>query len=205
MFDSLAVQFVVLWAVIDPIGSIPVYLAKTIGLPIEDRRKIARNAVVISAGILMFFLVGGQMLLEAMQIPLAAFQAAGGLVLLLFSLTMIFGESKPEQEMKIKASISESAVYPLAVPSIASPGAMMAIVLLTDNHRFSLVDQVITAGIMLSVLAITYLFLLAANRIQHFIGNAGAAIISRVMGLILASVAINNLLVGVRDFFIQVS
>ncbi|VEI46453.1 multiple antibiotic resistance (MarC)-like protein [Actinobacillus equuli] len=54
MFDSLAVQFVVLWAVIDPIGSIPVYLAKTIGLPIEDRRKIARNAVVISAGILMF-------------------------------------------------------------------------------------------------------------------------------------------------------
>ncbi|WGE88502.1 MarC family protein [Actinobacillus equuli subsp. haemolyticus] len=205
MFDSLAVQFVVLWAVIDPIGSIPVYLAKTIGLPIEDRRKIARNAVVISAGILMFFLVGGQMLLEAMQIPLAAFQAAGGLVLLLFSLTMIFGESKPEQEMKIKASISESAVYPLAVPSIASPGAMMAIVLLTDNHRFSLVDQVITAGIMLSVLAITYLFLLAANRIQHFIGNAGAAIISRVMGLILASVAINNLLVGVRDFFIQVN
>ncbi|AFU19235.1 MarC family protein [Actinobacillus suis] len=205
MFDSLAVQFVVLWAVIDPIGSIPVYLAKTIGLPIEDRRKIARNAVVISAGILMFFLVGGQMLLEAMQIPLSAFQAAGGLVLLLFALTMIFGESKPEQEMKIKASISELAVYPLAVPSIASPGAMMAIVLLTDNHRFSITDQVVTAGIMLSVLAITYLFLLAANRIQHFIGNAGAAIISRVMGLILASVAINNLLVGVRDFFIQVS
>ncbi|WGE89739.1 MarC family protein [Actinobacillus arthritidis] len=205
MFDSLAVQFVVLWAVIDPIGSIPVYLAKTIGLPIEDRRKIARNAVVISAGILMFFLVGGQMLLEAMQIPLSAFQSAGGLVLLLFALTMIFGESKPEQEMKIKASISELAVYPLAVPSIASPGAMMAIVLLTDNHRFSITDQVVTAGIMLSVLAITYLFLLAANRIQHFIGNAGAAIISRVMGLILASVAINNLLVGVRDFFIQVS
>ncbi|WP_018652041.1 MarC family protein [Actinobacillus capsulatus] len=205
MFDSLAVQFVVLWAVIDPIGSIPVYLAKTIGLPIEDRRKIARNAVVISAGILMFFLVGGQMLLEAMQIPLSAFQAAGGLVLLLFALTMIFGESKPEQEMKIKARISELAVYPLAVPSIASPGAMMAIVLLTDNHRFSITDQVVTAGIMLSVLAITYLFLLAANRIQHFIGNAGAAIISRVMGLILASVAINNLLVGVRDFFIQVS
>ncbi|EFX91351.1 multiple antibiotic resistance (MarC)-like protein [Actinobacillus ureae] len=205
MFDSLAVQFVVLWAVIDPIGSIPVYLAKTIGLPIEDRRKIARNAVVISAGILMFFLVGGQILLEAMQIPLSAFQAAGGLVLLLFALTMIFGESKPEQEMKMKASISELAVYPLAVPSIASPGAMMAIVLLTDNHRFSITDQVVTAGIMLSVLAITYLFLLAANRIQHFIGNAGAAIISRVMGLILASVAINNLLVGVRDFFIQVS
>ncbi|HDL5698752.1 TPA: MarC family protein [Mannheimia haemolytica] len=204
MFDSLAVQFVVLWAVIDPIGSVPVYLAKTIGLPIEARRKIALNAVLIAAGILIFFLIGGQVLLESMQIPLPAFQAAGGLVLLLFALTMIFGESKPEQEMRISSNLNELAVYPLAVPSIASPGAMMAIVLLTDNHRFHIGDQIITAGIMLLVLFITYLLLLAANRIQHLIGNAGAAIISRVMGLILAAIAVNNLLIGVRDFFVQV-
>ncbi|EER46808.1 MarC family protein [Actinobacillus minor] len=205
MFDSLAVQFVVLWAVIDPIGSIPVYLAKTTGLSLDDRKKIARNAILISAGILFFFLIGGQLLLEAMQIPLSAFQIAGGLVLLIFALTMIFGEGKPQHEIKIQTNINELAVYPLAVPSIASPGAMMAIVLLTDNHRFSLFDQSITALIMLSVLLITYILLLLANRIQHFIGNSGAAIISRVMGLILASVAINNLLVGIRDFFTQVS
>lgn len=205
MFDSLAVQFVVLWAVIDPIGSIPVYLAKTTGLSLDDRKKIARNAILISAGILFFFLIGGQLLLEAMQIPLSAFQIAGGLVLLIFALTMIFGEGKPQHEIKMQTNINELAVYPLAVPSIASPGAMMAIVLLTDNHRFSFVDQSITALIMLSVLLITYILLLLANRIQHFIGNSGAAIISRVMGLILASVAVNNLLVGIRDFFTQVS
>lgn len=205
MFDSLAVQFVVLWAVIDPVGSVPVYLAKTIGLPIDARRKIALNAVLIAGGILIFFLIGGQILLESMQIPLPAFQAAGGLVLLLFALTMIFGESKPEQEIRMSSNLNELAVYPLAVPSIASPGAMMAIVLLTDNHRFSISDQFITAGIMVLVLAITYLLLLAANRIQHLIGNAGAAIISRVMGLILAAIAVNNLLIGVRDFFVQVS
>lgn len=126
-------------------------------------------------------------------------------MLLLFALTMIFGESKPEQEIRINSSLSELAVYPLAVPSIASPGAMMAIVLLTDNHRFSISDQFITASIMALVLAITYLLLLAANKIQHLIGNAGAAIISRVMGLILAAIAVNNLLIGVRDFFVQVS
>ncbi|EXI61483.1 MarC family transcriptional regulator [Mannheimia granulomatis] len=205
MFDSLAVQFVVLWAVIDPIGSVPVYLAKTIGLPIEARHKIALNAVLISAGILIFFLIGGQILLESMQIPLPAFQAAGGLVLLLFALTMIFGESKPEKEMKMSSNLNELAVYPLAVPSIASPGAMMAVVLLTDNHRFNVFEQATTAGIMLLVLFITYLLLMAANRIQHLIGNAGAAIISRVMGLILAAIAMNNLLIGVRDFFVQIS
>ena len=194
-----------LWAVIDPIGSVPVYLTKTIGLPLEDRRKIALKAVLISAGILLFFLVAGQALLEAMQIPLTAFQIAGGLVLLLFALTMIFGEGKPEQEMKMTASLSELAVYPLAVPSIASPGAMMAIVLLTDNHRFSFDDQLITALIMLSILFITYLLFVIANRIQRVIGNTGAAVISRVMGLILAAVAVNNMLVGIRDFFTQVN
>ena len=96
-------------------------------------------------------------------------------------------------------------MYPLAVPSIASPGAMMAIVLLTDNHRFSLFDQTMTTLIMLSVLLITYLLFLAANRIQRLIGNTSAAVISRVMGLILAAVAINNMLVGIRDFFTQMS
>ena len=194
-----------LWAVIDPIGSIPVYLTKTVGLSVEDRRKIARKAVMISAGILIFFLIAGQALLEAMQIPLTAFQIAGGLVLLLFALTMIFGEGKPEQEIKLSSNLNELAVYPLAVPSIASPGAMMAIVLLTDNHRFSLFDQTMTTLIMLSVLLITYLLFLAANRIQRWIGNTGAAVISRVMGLILAAVAINNMLVGIRDFFTQMS
>lgn len=203
MFDSLVVQFIVLWAVIDPIGSIPVYLAKTSGLALEDRQRIARNAVLISFGILLFFLVSGQLLLEAMQIPLSAFQIAGGLVLLIFALSMIFGESKPEHEIKMRTNINELAVYPLAVPSIASPGAMMAIVLLTDNHRFNIFEQSITAGIMLLVLFITYILLMIANRIQHLIGNSGAAIISRVMGLILASVAVNNLLIGIRDFFTQ--
>ena len=205
MFDSLVVQFVVLWAVIDPIGSIPVYLTKTVRLSVEDRRKIALKAVMISAGILIFFLIAGQALLEAMQIPLTAFQIAGGLVLLLFALTMIFGEGKPEQEIRLSSNLNELAVYPLAVPSIASPGAMMAIVLLTDNHRFSLFDQTMTTLIMLSVLLITYLLFLAANRIQRWIGNTGAAVISRVMGLILAAVAINNMLVGIRDFFTQMS
>lgn len=146
------------------------------------------------------------MLLEAMQIPLPAFQAAGGLVLLLFALTMIFGESKPEQEQKLMKEMSRSelanlAVYPLAIPSIASPGAMMAIVLLTDNHRYSFADQSITAAVMLVVLIITLLLLLGATTIQRLIGNVGAAIISRVMGLILAAVAVNNLLLGIKDFY----
>lgn len=207
MLSIIITQFVVLWAVIDPVGSVPVYLSQTQHLTAKQRRIVALKAVAIATGILLFFLLAGQLLLEAMQIPLPAFQAAGGLVLLLFALTMIFGESKPEQEQKLAQDVSHSdladlAVYPLAMPSIASPGAMMAIVMLTDNHRYSLIDQAITAGVMTTVLLITLLFLLAANHIHKVIGNVGAAIISRVMGLILAAVALNNLLMGIRDFYI---
>lgn len=206
MLSIVLTQFVVLWAVIDPVGTVPVYLSQTQHLSVKQRRLVALKAVAIATGLLLFFLIAGQLLLEAMQIPLPAFQAAGGLVLLLFALTMIFGESKPEQEQKLTQELSHSeladlAVYPLAMPSIASPGAMMAIVMLTDNHRYSLIDQAITAGVMLSVLIITLLFLLMASHIHKLIGSVGAAIISRVMGLILAAVALNNLLMGIRDFY----
>lgn len=168
---------------------------------------MALKAVGIATGVLLFFLIAGQLLLEAMQIPLPAFQAAGGLVLLLFALSMIFGESKPDQETKLSQDLSKSdltnlAVYPLAIPSIASPGAMMAIVMLTDNHRNSFLDQGMTAGVMILVLLITLLLLLGATHIQKWIGNVGAAIISRVMGLILAAVALNNLLMGIKDFYV---
>lgn len=206
MLDNLITQFVLLWAVIDPIGSVPVYMAQTHHLELKQRRAVALKAVAIATSVLLFFLLVGQFLLEAMQIPLPAFQAAGGLVLLLFALTMIFGESKPEVEQKISEEISHSelanlAVYPLAIPSIASPGAMMAIVMLTDNHRYSLIDQATTAGVMLTVMVVTLLLLLSATRIQKLIGNVGASVISRVMGLILAAVAINNLLLGIKNFY----
>ncbi|MFY2510371.1 MarC family protein [Vibrio pectenicida] len=207
MLSVLFTQFVVLWAVIDPIGSVPVYLSQTQHLTVKQRRLVALKAVAISAGVLLFFLLVGQLLLDAMQIPLPAFQAAGGLVLLLFALTMIFGESKPEQETKISEEVSHSdladlAVYPLAIPSIASPGAMMAIVMLTDNHRYAVADQLMTAAVMIGVLLITLILLLGATHIQKWIGNVGAAIISRVMGLILAAVALNNLLLGIKDFYL---
>lgn len=206
MISILVTQFIVLWAVIDPIGSVPVHLSQTQHLSAKQRKLVALKAVAIATLVLLFFLIVGQLLLEAMQIPLPAFQVAGGLVLLIFALTMIFGESKPEQEQKMSEEMSHSdladlAVYPLAIPSIASPGAMMAIVMLTDNSRYSIFDQSITAGVMLVVLLITLGLLLGATFIQKVIGNVGAAIISRVMGLILAAVAVNNLLMGIKDFY----
>lgn len=200
-FQELFSKFVLLWAVIDPIGTVPVFISATSDRTLTERRRIALIAAVIAAGILLFFIAVGEPILLAMGIPLPAFQISGGIVLFLFALTMIFGESKPEGETVMLKSVQETAVFPLATPSIASPGAMMAVVLLTENRSHTLVDQLSTAVIMLLVVSSAYGLMLIAGPITKVIGNGGASIISRVMGMILASVAATNVLEGIRDYF----
>ena len=199
--QEIVPSLVLLLAVIDPVGTVPVFLSATQGINPSQRKKIAALAAAIAAGILLFFIIIGEVLLRAMGIPLPAFQTAGGIILFLFALTMIFGESKPEQEMRAARTAQDIAIFPLATPSIASPGAIMAVVLLTENKIHAVVDQAVTAGLMLSVVATTYLFMLAAERISRVIGVGLASVISRIMGLILASIAATNVLEGIRNYF----
>ena len=189
------------FAVIDPIGTVPVFIAVTSRYEDKTKRQIAVKATLISAIVLLFFVIAGEIVLTAINIPLSAFQIAGGIVLFLFALSMIFGESKPDEEVKMIKSGSETAIFPLAVPSIASPGAMLAAVLLTENDRYNLIEQAQTTLVMLSVLLIVWVLMLAASFIHRIIGNSGASIISRVMGLILASVAVSSVLAGIKVYF----
>ncbi|MGY0564533.1 MAG: MarC family protein [Paraglaciecola chathamensis] len=194
--------FIFFFAVIDPIGSVPVFIATTSGFDAKAKRHIAYKAIIAAAGILLFFTIAGEYVLSAMGIPLSAFEIAGGIVLFLFALTMIFGEGKARSELRMAKSVTETAIFPLAVPSIASPGAMLAAVMLTENDRYTLVEQATTTGIMLSVLGITLILLLTAAPIHKIIGNGGANIVSRVMGLILASVATASILEGIKTYFV---
>lgn len=195
-------RFVTLWVVIDPIGTIPVFIAVTAGMASAMRRKTALLATIVSIGVLLFFLAFGQLLIDALGISLLSFQVAGGIILFLFALTMIFGESKPESDkhsIEFDDAVPDDsgpspAIFPLAVPSLASPGAMLAIVLLTDNNQFEIADQVLTGIVMIGILGISFIFMLLADPIIRLIGNSGAAIVSRVMGMILASVAADAVL-----------
>ncbi len=201
MIDFLAV-FIVFFSVIDPIGTVPIFIAVTAGKDQATKVKIAFQAVMISAAILIFFVVAGEPILAAMSIPLSAFQIAGGIVLFLFALSMIFGESKPEEELKLVASAQDQAIFPLAVPSIASPGAMLAAVMQTENALYTLPEQVQVTLVMLAVLVITLALMLGSSVIYRILGDAGASIISRVMGLILASVAVASVLSGIKVYFL---
>lgn len=200
-FQAVLSNFVLLWAVIDPIGTVPVYISATRGCAEADRRRIALRASAVAAGILLFFIFVGETILNAMGVPVLAFQIAGGIVLFLFALTMIFGESKPEAEEKDIRQAEDVAIFPLATPSMASPGAMMAVVLMTQNDLHTVDEQVVTAVLMLSVVGAAYLLMRCAGPIVRLIGEGGANVVSRVMGMILASVAATEVLEGIKKYF----
>ena len=201
MIDAILTSFITFFTVIDPIGTIPVFIAVTTSANKNDRKKIAIKAAIVAAGVLLFFIVLGELILNAIDIPLPTFQIAGGIVLFLFALTMIFGESKPETELSHIDTKDDKAIFPLAMPSLASPGAILAAILLTENSKYSVIDQSLTALTMLTVIAIALVLMILSTRIFKLIGNSGAAIISRVMGLILSSVAVANILQGFKIYF----
>ena len=198
---DLIKTFLFLFAVIDPLGSVPVYLEATKHFGIKSKRRIALKASLIALCVLLFFIVIGQVIMETMSITMSAFQISGGVILFLFALTMVFGEGKPEEEKHLIKDYDHVTVFPIAIPSIASPGAIMAVVLLTDNHIYSFWQQLGTTLIVTLVIIVTCIILLVANRIQHRIGETGIIVISKVMGLILASFAIQNILDGVKSYF----
>lgn len=204
--DRLTSDFIFFFTVIDPIGTVPVFLAATTRMSGRTRRRVALRASLISAIVLGLCIVVGQVTLERLDIDFAAFRVAGSVILFLFALDMIFGESKPEHEVAeaqkhLEDENLDAAVYPLAIPSIAGPGAIMAVIVRTDNLQFSLSEQALTASVVGVVLFLTLLAMLASELIERVIGQVGASVVSRIMGLLFAAMAADGVLTGIRDFF----
>jgi len=187
-FNELFFDFVTLWVTIDPIGTVPLYLSVTKDLQVKERKRAAIRATLIAFCILAAFLYLGQYLLEVMRIHMQSFQIAGGIVLFLFALSMIFDKSSASNAPADKGH--DVAVFPLAMPSIASPGALLSVVVLTNNNDHNFIQESLTCAVMALVLALTLFMMLIGDRLIGLIGRSGANILSRVMGMILTAVAV---------------
>ena len=201
MLGRLAESFVTLFVVLDPIGSVPIFLNATSRIEQAARRKVAAIAVLVATIVLMLFLYLGQYLLEEMHIGIPAFRIAGAVILFVFSLQMIFSGHHSSTASEAARSPTEIAVFPVAMPGIASPGALCAVVLLTDNDRFSVIEQTMTAGLTVAIMLMVLVALLAANRIHRLLGNAGISVVTQIMGLILASFSVQQMLDGALEIF----
>ena len=191
-------DLITLIAVVDPIGTIPIYLTATVGMSAAAQRKVAIRATLISAGVLTAFIVIGQIVLDAMGISLSAYQVAGGIVLFLFALQMVFDPGDKAQDADLSKG-QDVAVFPVAIPSMAGPATMMAVVILTDNSQFNIMEQAETALELYVVLIFTLGLMLAASPIQRLIGDGGVNIVRRVMGLILAALAVQTVVDGIKQ------
>jgi multiple antibiotic resistance protein len=203
--DFLVSALVTLFVVVDPIGLVPAFLAATHGLPEKSRRKIAIKACIIAACILAGAALVGDWLLRNLGISLPAFRIAGGLLLFLVASEMVLGvrteRQSKEAEEALEEHVSNVAAFPLAIPLMAGPGALTATVLLAGQGRGSPLLLAGLVAVIIVVVAACFLAFYLSRRIARLLGVTGNAVSSRLLGVLLAALAVQYVIDGVRTAF----
>ena len=192
-----ATAFAALFVVIDPIGLAPIFVALTAGMAPRARRAIALRACAIAAAILVVFALAGEAVLSFLGISMPAFRIAGGILLFLTALEMLFEKRKPRREGQADAPPADPSVFPLALPLTAGPGAIATMILLTDGASPLGAAQAI--AVMLAVLAVVLALFLLAAPMERLLGPTGINVTTRLLGMLLAALSVQFVLDGLSD------
>ena len=207
MRDIALTAFANFFVVIDPIGVVPFFLSLTAGFDSDGRRRTALKSVCIAAIILLVFTVAGQPLLHYLGVTLGAFRIASGALLFLLAIDMVVAKeggiraTTPKEEEEATHRRPDVAVFPLAIPLIAGPGAIASVILQQSQHSGDMLAQAVTAAVMVGVLAITGAGFLMAGPIMTLLGVTGINVLTRVLGIVLAALAVSNIVEGLRASF----
>ena len=204
MVETTILALATFFATIGPIDVAAMFTALTVNQTSQQRRLIAIRGSLIGAAILLVFALVGEYLLSSLGISLAALRIAGGVLLLLIGIEMVFARSsggtsttdEEEQEALAKPDIS---VFPLATPLIAGPGAMGAAIILMANQSGNILGQAIILGSLLAVLLLTLISMLLAGKIQKLLGVTGMHVITRVTGVLLSALAVQFMIDGIKQ------
>jgi multiple antibiotic resistance protein len=197
--------FITLFVVLDPPGCAPIYAGLTAGANAAQRRSMAIRACVIAGAILIVFALVGENLLAALHIELDSFRIAGGLMLFLIALDMVFEKRTQRREQRaeqVRATpeVEDVSVFPMAMPMIAGPGAI-ASVMLVEGEAKGLPDSLAVFGALLVVLLLTLVALLAAAPLMRLVGAKVETVITRVLGVLLGALAAQYVIDGLRGSF----
>lgn len=216
MFELLTNSFATLFVVIDPIGLLPMFLAVTAGADAAARRKVAFTSVGLGAIILLSFAIFGDNLLGVLGVSMPAFRIAGGIMLFLIALEMLFEKRTERREKNAQdaaddsmddqksSEIQDAAIFPLAIPMIAGPGAIASLILLMSHHGDDVTKQVAIVGVLGVVLLITLLVFLLANPLENIIGKRVTKVFTRLLGIILGAIAVQFVISGISQLsFVQ--
>jgi multiple antibiotic resistance protein len=193
--------FLTLFVVMDPVGLAPIFLGLAGHRTSHERRMFARKASLVAGVVILLFAVAGRPLLNQLGISIAAFRASGGVLLFLIALDMVFARhsgTKESQEEELEAkSRADLSVFPIAIPLIAGPGTLASVMILTGKSQ-SLVGDGIIIGTAFLVLGLCYLALRASSRLVGVIGVTGVNVVSRVLGVLLAALAVQYIADGAK-------
>jgi multiple antibiotic resistance protein len=201
-FDSIFNAFVTILVTIDPPGLAPIFLAVTRGMSRDQRHQVSIRASIIGFCVMALFAIAGASILSVFGITLPAFRVAGGFLLFFIAFEMVF-EKRQDRKEKIsdvaitKDHIHNLAAFPLAIPLIAGPGAISATVLLSGSFQ-GWAAQATLVAIILICLLMTYLVFVLAERIDGLLGQTGRSILTRLLGVILAALAVQFVADGVK-------
>lgn len=209
MLDLFISAFVTLFVVIDPPGCAPIYASLTVGATDKQRRVMAIRATIIAGLILLFFALFGEALLSALHIDLDSFRIAGGIMLFIIAIDMVFEKrterrEKRAEEIIATPEVEDVSVFPMAMPMMAGPGSIASVMLLVSQN-----DGIDRAGVIFAALAavlfLTLLALLAAGPLMRVLGAKTEAVITRLLGVLLAALAAQFVIDGLRASFPSLS
>lgn len=196
--------FVTFFTIIDPVGLAPIFVGFTSHLSKEQREAVVTRAIVISAGITIFFALVGRFLLDRLGIQLYAFTVAGGILLFLVAVDMLFGrlsgtrETKAEEEEAMTRE--DISVFPLAIPLMAGPGTIAATILYVDIAARNPLELVLLAGAIALTPCVAWLTMRSSTWIVQRMGRTGTLVFSRILGILLTALALQFILNGIATF-----
>ena len=197
MDHTFVSAFVLLLLVLDPFGSLPIFISVLRGVEPARRAKVALREVVIAFAVLLAFMFAGQGFLRLMHLSERSLEVAGGVILLIIAIRMIFASGG---EIYAADGKKEPFVFPLAVPLLAGPSAMATVLLLASRQPERMLDWV---GALTAAMAVSGLVLLAAERIRKLIGSSMVSALEKLMGLVLTAIATEMILAGLKRYFFE--
>lgn len=205
MIELFISAFITLFVVIDPPGCAPIYASVTKGANAAQRRSMAFRAVLVAGIILLVFALFGEQLLGALHIELDSFRIAGGIMLFVIAIDMVFEKRTQRREERAQKiidtpEIEDVSIFPMAMPMIAGPGSIASIMLLVAQND-GLDRALVILGALLAVLLLTLVALLAAGPLMRLLGSKTEAVITRLLGVLLAALAAQFVIDGLRGSF----
>ena len=201
MLEIFLQYFVLYFVVIDPIGTTPLFLVVTKGLNAKDKNKVAFEGVLIATIVLLFFSFFGNYVLKYLGISFPAFTIAGGVILFLIALEMLFDIRSERKKRSINDKRDKISIFPIAIPLLAGPAAITSVILTISQAEGSYSLLIINIICLISVMLVSFVILRVFTKFQKFINEKIINIFSRVIGIILAALSIQYILDGIKSFF----